>query len=79
LATAKLLSSRGAYVALVSRSKEKLEKLATEIPNSIAVPADMTKAFEVKRKTKDVANHFGKIDIPVNDAGVGYYTFVEKN
>jgi NAD(P)-dependent dehydrogenase (short-subunit alcohol dehydrogenase family) len=39
----------------------------------------MTKAFEVKRKTKDVANHFGKIDIPVNDAGVGYYTFIEKN
>jgi 3-oxoacyl-[acyl-carrier protein] reductase len=78
LSTAKLLSSRGAYVALVSRSKEKLEKLATEIPNSIAVPADMAKAFEVKRMIKEVANHFGRIDILVNNAGVGYDALVEK-
>jgi short-subunit dehydrogenase len=78
LATAKLLSSRGAYVALVSRSKEKLEKLATEIPKSIVVSADMAKAFEIKRMVKDVANHFGKIDILINNAGVGYDAFVEK-
>jgi NADP-dependent 3-hydroxy acid dehydrogenase YdfG len=38
LATARLLSSKGAYLALVSRSKDKLEKLATEIPNSMAAP-----------------------------------------
>jgi short-subunit dehydrogenase len=78
LATAKLLSSKGAYVALVSRSKEKLEKLSAEIPNSIAVPADMAKAFEVKRMVKEVADHFGKIDILINNAGVGYDAFVEK-
>jgi short-subunit dehydrogenase len=78
LATAKLLSSRGAYVALVSRSKEKLEKLASEIPNSMAVPADMAKAFEVKRMVTEVSDHFGKIDILVNNAGVGYDAFVEK-
>jgi len=78
LATSKLLSSRGAYVALVSRSREKLEKLASEIPNSMAVPADMAKTFEVKRMVKEVSDHFGKIDILVNNAGVGYDAFVEK-
>jgi len=78
LATAKLLSSKGAYVALVSRSKEKLEKLSAEIPNSIAVPTDMAKAFEVKRMVKEVANHFGRIDVLINNAGVGYDAFVEK-
>jgi short-subunit dehydrogenase len=78
LATAKLLSRRGAYVALVSRSKEKLEKLTSEIPNSIAVPADMAKTFEVKRVVTEVSDHFGKIDILVNNAGVGYDAFVEK-
>jgi NADP-dependent 3-hydroxy acid dehydrogenase YdfG len=35
LATARLLSSKGAKVPLVARSKDKLEKLATELPDSI--------------------------------------------
>ena len=79
LATAKLLASKGAYVAFVSRSKDKLEKLSSEIPNSIAVPADMAKVFEVKRMVKEVAYHFdGKIDILVNSAGIGYDALVEK-
>jgi short-subunit dehydrogenase len=78
LATARLLSSKGAYVVLVSRSKEKLAKLADEIPNSMAVPADMSKAFEVKRMVKEVADHFDRIDVLVNNAGIGYDAFVEK-
>ena len=78
LAAAKLLSSRGAKVALVSRSKEKLEKLSGEIPNSIAIPADMAKVFEVKRMVAEVAERFGKIDVLVNNAGVGYDAVVEK-
>jgi short-subunit dehydrogenase len=78
LATARLLSSKGAYVVLVSRSKEKLEKLAAEMPNSMAVAADMAKAFEVKRMVKEVADHFDRIDVLVNNAGIGYDAFVEK-
>jgi short-subunit dehydrogenase len=78
LSTAKLFSEMGAKVALVSRSKEKLEKLSREIPNSIAVPADMARVFEVKRMVKEVADRFGKIDVLVNNAGIGYDAFVEK-
>ena len=78
LSTAKLLSKMGAKVALVSRSKEKLEKLSSEIPNSIAVQADMAKVFEVKRMVKEVSDRFGKIDILVNNAGIGYDAFAEK-
>lgn len=78
LATAKLLSNKGAYVALVSRSKEKLETLSAEIPNSMAVPTDMAKAFEVKRMVKQVADHFDRIDILINNAGVGYDALVER-
>jgi short-subunit dehydrogenase len=78
LATAKLLSKMGANVALVSRSKEKLDKISAEIPNSYPIPADMSKAFEVKRMVAEVTNRFGKIDILVNNAGVGYDVFVEK-
>jgi short-subunit dehydrogenase len=78
LATARLLASKGAYVVLVSRSKERLRRLAEEIPNSMAVPADITRAFEIKRMVKEVAEHFDRIDVLVNNAGVGYDAFVEK-
>ena len=78
LAIARLLSSEGAYVVLVSRSKERLDKLATEIPNSMAVAADMAKAFEIKRMVKEVVDHFDGIDVLVNNAGIGYDAFVER-
>ncbi len=78
LSIAQLLSKMGAKVALVSRSKEKLDELSKEIPNTIAVQADMSKVFEVKRMVNDVADHFGKIDILVNNAGVGYDALTEK-
>ncbi|HLN89161.1 MAG TPA: SDR family oxidoreductase [Candidatus Binatia bacterium] len=78
LETAKLLSKMGSKVALVSRSKEKLEKLSKEIPNSIAVAADVSKVLEVKRMVKEVAERFGKIDILINNAGVGYDALAEK-
>ena len=78
LSTAKLFSEMGAKVALVSRSKEKLEKLSSEISNSVAFPADMSKIFEIKKVVKEVFDHFGKIDVLVNNAGIGYDAFVEK-
>ena len=78
LATAKLLASKGAKLALVARSKDKLEKLARELPEAIAVPADMCKVSDIKSMTKKVAEHFGRIDILVNNAGQGYDTPVEK-
>lgn len=78
LSTAKLLSSKGARVALVSRSKEKLESLSKEIPDSFHIAADMSKVFEVKRMVREVFERFGKIDLLVNNAGVGYDAFTEK-
>ena len=48
LSTAKLLSEMGAKVALVSRSKEKLEKLSGEIPNSIVVPVTCLRSLKLK-------------------------------
>ncbi len=78
LAAAKLLASKGAKLALVARSKEKLEKLAKELPEAIAVPADMSKIHDVETMIRKVAEHFGRIDVLVNNAGQGYDTPVEK-
>ncbi len=78
LATARLLMEHGAKVALVSRSKEKLEKLSRELPGSLAVTADMTKVSEIKRMVEQTEEHFGRIDILINNAGQGYDAPVEK-
>ena len=78
LATAKLLSSKGAKLALVARSREKLKQLAKELPDSIAIPADLSKVEDVKRMTQQAYEHFGRIDILVNNAGQGYDAPIEK-
>ncbi len=72
LATAKLLSAKGAELVLVARSKDKLDKLAAELPNSVAVAADMTKILDVENMVNAAKDHFGQVDILVNCAGQGY-------
>lgn len=78
LATARLLAKEGARVALVSRSREKLERLATELSGSFAVAADMTRVYEIESMVNQTVEHFGRIDILVNCAGQGYDAPVEK-
>lgn len=77
LATAKLFAKRGAKVALTARSKDRLKKLEAELPHSLAVPTDMTKAAAIKKMVSVVLKHFGQIDILINNAGQGYDALVE--
>jgi short-subunit dehydrogenase len=77
-ATAMLLSEKGAKPVLVSRSKEKLEQLGRKLPDSLAVPADMTKPDEIKEMVNRTETHFGRIDALINCAGQGYDAPVEK-
>jgi short-subunit dehydrogenase len=77
LATARMFSKEGAKVALVARSKQSLEKFSAEIPESFVFPADVSRAFEVKRMVKAVVAHFGRIDVLVKYAGQEYDAHVE--
>jgi len=72
LATTRILSSKGAKVALVARTKDKLEQLAAEMPDTFAIIADVSKVDDVKDAVKQAFEHFGRIDILVNNAGRGY-------
>lgn len=72
-ATAKLLTNKGAKVVLAARTKEKLESLAKELPGSFSIPTDMTKVEDITGLIHKTKEHFGKIDILINDAGRGYH------
>jgi short-subunit dehydrogenase len=78
LAVSRLLVKRGGRVALVSRSKEKLECISESLPRSFAIPADMTKDGEIWNMVGRARDHFGRIDILINNAGQGYDCPVEK-
>ena len=78
LATAKALAKQDAKLALVSRSKDKLEQLSDELPNSLSVPTDMTRVSEIEAMVRKTMQHFGTINILINCAGQGYDAPVEK-
>ena len=69
-ATAKVLSENGASVIITGRDKERLEKSASEIPNSFGIVADVRKTEDVKNTVKKIVEKFGRLDILVNNAGV---------
>ena len=77
LASAKLLSKNGAKVVLAARSREKLETLSKEIQDSFVVVADMTKEEDIKDLIQKTKEHFGRIDILINNAGQGYDASLE--
>lgn len=73
LATARLFAERGAQVALVARSVERLEQLAADLPGSLAVTTDMRDTAAVQQMIAQVQQHYGRIDILINNAGQGMH------
>jgi len=75
-ATALAFAKAGIHVALVSRSQDKLEAVASAAQEvgvkAKAYPLDLAKLEEIKPKMAAIAADFGAIDILVNNAGIGY-------
>jgi short-subunit dehydrogenase len=70
-ATAAELRRRGARLALVARSQEKLQRAAG--PDDLVIAADITDAAARERAVAAVLDRFGNIDILINNAGRGLY------
>lgn len=68
-ATARLLAARGAHVALAARSIDKLRTLAAELDGSFAVQADLGVPESITSMVNAVVDHYGRIDVLVNNAG----------
>jgi NAD(P)-dependent dehydrogenase (short-subunit alcohol dehydrogenase family) len=70
--TAVLFAREGAKVALVGRTQSKLEETARLIAGNGAycIPADLSRREEARRAVDLSAEHFGGLDIVVNNAGI---------
>src|ERR1017187_2565998 len=78
LATARLLTDQGAKVALVARSKNKLQELSGDLADSFVSVTDMAQPEQITAMIKAVKQRYGPIDALVNNAGQGYDSMVEK-
>jgi NAD(P)-dependent dehydrogenase (short-subunit alcohol dehydrogenase family) len=66
--TAELLVARGASVAIMARSAEKLQAIAGDA--MLAVPGDVSDLADVERLFSMTESRFGKCDVLVNNAGI---------
>jgi NADP-dependent 3-hydroxy acid dehydrogenase YdfG len=78
LATAQLFAKAGAKLALAARSAEKLERVASSLPDAIAIPTDLRDEQRVKQMVTQTQQYYGRIDVLINNAGQGMYVPIEQ-
>lgn len=76
-ATAERLARSGAAVVLTARRPELLAEAADSITKSggraLAVPADVTDAAAMERVVATAVSTFGRLDVMICNAGIGYH------
>ena len=68
--TVKLFSSLGAKVIAAARREDRLQDLANQYPNVMAVRCDVGVEADCKNVVNTTINEYGKIDILINNAGI---------
>lgn len=68
---ARVLHAAGATVVLSARRLDRLEALSAQLPGSLAVKCDVAEASEREELIARTIAEFGRIDVLVNNAGVG--------
>ena len=80
------LARKGARIILTSRQSDLLKKVAEEIKHTfpgamtpLAIDCDVTNRKDVRKVIDFCAEHYGGIDILINNAGIGVYGTCEKS
>jgi len=71
-ATANHLAKLGASLALNGRNVENLKSVAKDIGSDKChiVPGDITVENDAEKVVKETINHYGKLDVLINNAGI---------
>lgn len=72
-ATAVYLSKLGARLSLTGRNVENLKKVSQDCEKStptFVVSADLTKETDIEKIVKNTVDHYGQLDVLVNNAGI---------
>jgi short-subunit dehydrogenase len=73
-AVAHEFANRGANIVLASRSRERLDGIAQELPGrALVVPTDVTQRYSVEALVRKTVEEFGAVDVLINNAGVGLF------
>jgi len=71
LAIAKRFAQEGAQVAITGRNQKSIDQAIAEIgPNGLGIQGDVSKLDDLTRIYQTVADHFGKVDTLIVNAGV---------
>lgn len=74
------LLEKGERVVVTARDASKVEDLVALNPeNALAVALDVTDGAQVKESVEKAIEHFGTIDVLVNNAGFGYFGSIEES
>lgn len=75
------LAKQGAIIVLLARGKERLDHALGDVqkfsPKSVSFVCDVSNADSVRAVVHDVRKKFGRVDILINNAGVGLYKPVQ--
>ncbi|HEX6500099.1 MAG TPA: SDR family oxidoreductase [Micromonosporaceae bacterium] len=77
-ATARLAAANGARLVLAARRFDRLEALAAQLPDAIAVPTDMRHPEQIRDLVRAAAERYGRVDVLVNNAGQGLHVPLEQ-
>lgn len=74
LLLARELAACGARLAICARSADKLELARQELEKAgaevVALPIDVTEREQVDAMVRDVLDHYGRLDVLINNAGI---------
>jgi len=79
-ALAQEVLAKGYHAAVAARNTDDVKDIIDAYPETaIAVRLDVTVAAEITAAVNTAIQHFGQIDVLVNNAGIGYFAAIEES